>query len=119
MVRHTANSWKNRRVVRPGAVGTLPRDGLKPTTPHHDAGMRIEPAPSLAWARGTILAATAAQDPPEDPLVDRSGAHGLRVAPKATGWVDAVMPNSGTLVLPTVTRPALLNLDPSSESPVR
>ena len=31
-----------------GASDTRPRDGLSPTSPHSDAGMRIEPPPSLA-----------------------------------------------------------------------
>ena len=32
-----------------------------------DAGIRIDPPPSLAWPAGTIPAATAAAVPPEDP----------------------------------------------------
>ena len=35
--------------------------------PQHDAGMRIDPPPSLAWAAGTIPPATAADAPPEEP----------------------------------------------------
>ena len=58
-----------------------PRDGLSPTSPHQAAGIRIEPAPSLAWATGTSPAATAAQAPPEEPPGERSGSQGLRVAP--------------------------------------
>jgi|GEM_PF-4964739 len=30
-----------------------PRLGLNPTTPHADAGMRIEPPPSFPYASGT------------------------------------------------------------------
>ena len=37
--------------------------GLSPTRPQHDAGMRIDPPPSLAWANGTIPDATAAAAP--------------------------------------------------------
>ncbi len=44
-----------------------PRLGFSPTTPHWDAGMRIDPAMSLACATGTKAAATAAPDPPDDP----------------------------------------------------
>ena len=41
-----------------------PRLGLSPTRPQHDAGMRIDPPPSLAWASGTMPLATAAAEPP-------------------------------------------------------
>ena len=37
-----------------------PRVGLMPKTPQQEDGMRMEPPPSVAWARGTIRAATAA-----------------------------------------------------------
>ena len=40
-----------------------------PNTPQQEAGIRIEPPPSLAWAMGTIPEATAAADPPLDPPV--------------------------------------------------
>ncbi len=60
---------------------TRPRLGLRPTRPHSAAGMRIDPPPSLPWARGTIPAATAAADPPEDPPEEWSRFHGLRVGP--------------------------------------
>ena len=49
---------------RSGAWLTRPRDGLRPTSPHSEAGMRIEPPPSLAWPTATIAAATAAALPP-------------------------------------------------------
>ena len=47
-----------------------PRLGLSPTRPHSLAGTRIEPPPSLACATGTIPAATAAADPPDEPPVE-------------------------------------------------
>src|SRR5581483_9581936 len=50
--------------------------------------------------------ATAAAEPPLDPLVERVVSHGLAVAPNSTGSHDGDMPNSGVLVLPTITRPA-------------
>ena len=53
------------------------RVGLSPTRPHSDAGIRIEPPPSLACATGTIPEATAAADPPLDPPVEREMSHGL------------------------------------------
>ncbi len=42
------------------------RVGLRPTRPLTDAGMRIEPPPSLACAMGTAPAATSAADPAEE-----------------------------------------------------
>jgi hypothetical protein len=50
------------------ATGTAPLDGLNPTSPQTLAGVRIEPAPSLAWAAGRSPAATAAAAPPLEPL---------------------------------------------------
>src|SRR5262245_45110041 len=87
--RVTANSAE-RPFQRSPTVGPnelRPRVGLSPTSPHIDAGMRIEPPPSLACAAGTMPAATAAAEPPLDPPGLKSGFHGLRVAPKASGSV--------------------------------
>ena len=64
---------------RPGT--TRPRVGFNPTSPHCDAGMRIEPAMSLAWAAGTSPAATAAAEPPDEPPGEWSRFHGLWVGP--------------------------------------
>ena len=50
-----------------GPDGVRPRLGLRPNNPQHDAGTRIEPPPSLAWAAGTTRAATAAAAPPLEP----------------------------------------------------
>ena len=57
------------------------RDGFRPTSPHIDAGTRIDPPMSLPWATATMPAATAAAEPPDDPPVERSSAQGLRVGP--------------------------------------
>src|SRR6266550_3684438 len=89
-----------------GARDTRPRLGLRPKTPQHDAGMRIEPAPSPALAAGTMPAATAAADPPDDPPTVRPRSQGLSVGPKRTGSVVEWLPNSGVFVRPTMTRPA-------------
>ncbi len=62
------------RVVRP-------RDGFRPTSPHIDDGIRMEPPPSLAWATATIPDATAAELPPLEPPGDLDRSHGLRHAP--------------------------------------
>ena len=40
--------------VRNGPSVIRPCDGFSPTSPQHDAGMRIEPPPSVAWAIGTM-----------------------------------------------------------------
>ena len=50
--------------------------------------------------------ATAAAEPPDEPLVDRPTSHGLRVAPADSGSVAGTMPNSGQFVFPRITRPA-------------
>ena len=68
--------------------------------------MRIEPPPSVAWATGTMPAATAAAAPPEDPPAEWSRFQGLRVGPFATGSVVQEMPSSGVLVRPKMTSPA-------------
>src|SRR6478735_7860825 len=66
----------------PGFADTQrPRLGLKPNTPHADAGMRIEPPASLACASGTMPAATAAAAPPEEPAAERERSQGLWVTP--------------------------------------
>src|SRR5215213_9266992 len=73
--------------VQSGAHDTRPRLGLSPTSPQHDAGMRIEPPPSLPCASDTMPAATAAPLPPDDPPGVRLVSHGLRVGPKRSGSV--------------------------------
>src|SRR5690349_19268622 len=67
----------------PISAGTTPKPGLIPNSPQLADGIRIDPAPSLPCAIGTIAAATAAADPPEDPPAVWSGAHGLRLIPYA------------------------------------
>src|SRR5690606_10379857 len=89
-----------------GPAGVRPRPGFSPTSPQQAAGIRIEPPPSLAPAHGTMPAATAAAEPPEEPPGERSSAHGLRAGPHASGSVIPLAPNSGVLVLPKITSPA-------------
>jgi hypothetical protein len=43
-----------------------PRVGFKPTNPLQEAGIRMEPPPSLACAIGTTPAATNAPEPDDD-----------------------------------------------------
>ena len=88
-----------------GPTGFLPRVGLSPTRPQAELGIRMEPPPSLAWAAGTIPAATTEADPPEDPPAVMPGAQGLLVAPCTAGSVTDAMPNSGVEVFPRMTRP--------------
>jgi hypothetical protein len=80
--------------------------GFSPTSPQHDAGIRIEPPPSLPCASGSIPDATAAAAPPDDPPGVRSVSQGLRTGPKRRGSDTGRIPNSGMLVLPTITNPA-------------
>ncbi len=89
-----------------GASETRPRVALSPTRPQHDAGIRIEPPPSFAWAIGTMPDATAPALPPEEPPVVRDGSQGLRAGPKRSGSVTGRMPSSGVFVLPTMIAPA-------------
>jgi hypothetical protein len=89
-----------------GASDTRPRDGFRPTSPQHDAGMRIEPPPSFACAIGTIPDATAAAEPPLEPPVERPVSQGFRAAPYAAGSVVGRIPSSGVFVLPMKTKPA-------------
>ena len=78
--------------------------------------MRIDPPPSPPWATGTIPAATAAADPPDDPPHEWSVFHGLRVGPYETGSVVMVDPHSGVFVRPRVTKPASRNFRASHVS---
>ena len=52
-----------------------------PTKPQQDAGTRIDPKPSLAWAEGTIRAETADAEPPLDPPGVKDKSQGFNVAP--------------------------------------
>src|SRR6185312_12039202 len=92
-----------------GPAGVRARVGFKPKRPQADAGMRIEPPPSVACAIGTMRAATAAAEPPLEPPALCAGFHGLRVGPNRRGSVELARPSSGVLVLPTITRPARLS----------
>ena len=70
--------------------------------------MRVEPPPSLPCAIGTMPAATAAAEPPDEPPGVRSRSYGLRVIPKRRGRVTGRIPHSGSVVVPTMTNPASL-----------
>ena len=78
--------------------------------------MRMDPPASVAWAMGTIPAATAAAAPPEDPPAVSSGARGLRQGGCPSGSDASDRPNSGLVVRPKGTRPALRKRAPRSDS---
>src|SRR5699024_10544895 len=84
----------------PGPTGVLPRVGFNPNKLVKEAGIRIEPPPSLAPAAGTIPLAIAAAAPPLDPPGECSVFQGLRVGPYNSGSVIFFNANSGTLVCP-------------------
>ena len=61
-----------------GAIEMRARVGLSPNRPQQDAGMRIEPPPSVACATGSMPATTAAAAPPDEPPGECSRFQGLR-----------------------------------------
>ena len=69
--------------------------------------MRIEPPPSLPCAIGTIPAATAAAEPPEEPPGVRVEVPRVARRPVWRGSVVGRMPNSGMFVVPTHDEPRL------------
>ena len=79
---------------------------FRPTRPQHEAGMRIEPPPSFAWAAGNMPAATADAAPPLDPPGVSDVSHGLRVIPKRRFSAAVMWPNSGVFVRQASTNPA-------------
>src|SRR5215813_8477048 len=90
---------------RSGPTGLRARVGFRPNTPQAEAGMRIEPPPSLACAKGRIRAATLAAAPPEEPPDECVRFHGFRVGPKSRGSVVGNNPNSGEALLPKIVTP--------------
>ena len=84
-----------------GAERIRARLGFIPNTPDAEAGMRIEPPPSLAWATGRIRAATAAAAPPEEPPDECARIPGVpRLGPNRRGLVVGNNPNSGLELFP-------------------
>ncbi|MGX1091928.1 hypothetical protein RKD47_002609 [Streptomyces albogriseolus] len=112
--RHHASASPAVRVRTPGAArpvrsgeGNRPPVTFSPSTPHHAAGIRTDPAPSEPVAHGTSPAATATAAPAEDPPGVRSARHGLTVRPPAPSpQVCHGVPGPGTDVAPTATAPA-------------
>src|ERR1035437_8029615 len=74
--------------------------------PQNAAGCRTEPPVSDPSAIGTMPAATAAADPPDEPPGTRVRSIGFRAGPKAENSVDDPIANSSMLPLPTRIAPA-------------
>src|SRR6185436_20602272 len=91
---------------RSGLSGLRARLGFNPNTPEAEAGIRIEPPPSLACATGRIRAATDAAAPPDEPPEEWARFQGLRVGPKRRDSVVGIRPNSGLELLPKIETPA-------------
>src|ERR1700759_5540564 len=91
---------------RSGPIGWRARLGFSPNTPQAEAGIRIEPPPSLAWATGRMRAATAAPAPPDEPPEGCCKFQGLRVGPCSRDSVVGIKPNSGLALLPKIVSPA-------------
>ena len=88
-----------------GPEGVRARVGFRPNTPQAEAGMRIEPPPSVACAIGKMRAATQAAAPPDDPPALCARFHGLRQAPNIAGSVDVAIPSSGVDERPKMFSP--------------
>src|SRR5580700_375701 len=84
-------TWPQEKPPQPssfGAAETRARDGFSPNRPQHEAGMRIEPPPSVPCAIGSMPAATAAAAPPLEPPALYARFQGLRVGPNSRGSVE-------------------------------
>ena len=81
------------------------RVGLSPTSPLTEAGIRIEPPPSLAWAMGTTPAATSAAAPAEEAPAVWSVDHGLRTGPSRGCSAEGRKPYSESWVFPSGISP--------------
>src|SRR5260221_13436589 len=85
---------------RSGPSGLRARVGFNPKTPEAEAGMRIEPPPSLAWATGRMRAATAAPAPPDEPPDECARFQGFLVGPNSRVSVVGVKSNFGLALFP-------------------
>src|SRR6185295_5882126 len=102
-------TWPQAKLPQPsprsGPSGLRARVGFRQNTPDAEAGIRIEPPPSLACATGRTRAATAAAAPPDDPPEECSRFQGLRVGPCRRDSVVGIRPNSGLELLPKIETP--------------
>src|ERR1700740_1298567 len=92
---------------RSGPSGLRARVGFRPNTPEAEAGMRIEPPPSLACAIGRLRAGAAGAAPPDDPPEECGGVQAVRVAPNSRDSVVGISPNSGLALFPKIATPVL------------
>ena len=88
------------------STGTRPQLGLKPTTPQHDAGRRIEQPVSVPMPMSQRPAASAAAFPPDEPPVVRPGSRGFWTVPYQSFWLVTPQANSCRFAFPTTTAPA-------------
>ena len=77
-----------------------PNDGFIAYTPHHEPGRIVDPAVCVPSAIGSIPAATATADPPDDVPVTCWALHGLTTAFGV--WTA----NSAVSVLPATIPPS-------------
>ena len=92
------------------------RVGLSPTSPLTDAGIRIDPPPSFAWASGTTPAATIAAEPAELAPAVRRVSHGLRTGPSRGCSALGEKPYSLSWLFPSGTSPVARNIRAKSPS---
>src|SRR5216683_1974868 len=89
--------------------GLRPNGGLYPTAPAREAGILIEPPPSVPSASVVIPPASAAPAPPEEPPGVYSRFHGLRVMPQSGLAVMPACANSGVVVRQCMIAPESSN----------
>jgi hypothetical protein len=92
-----------------------------PTVPVSAAGWRMEPPVSVAVAARQRPAATAAEEPPDEPPGTSLSSLPLRrqgetTGPNALVSFDEPMANSSLLSLPSMTAPAFQRLAPTVDS---
>ena len=88
---------------------TKPYVGFNPTTPQKADGWRIDPPVSLPRAQGTIPAATAAAEPPDEPPGTVFKFHGFFVFLNADVSVEPPIANSSIFNFPRFIKPSLFN----------
>src|SRR3954447_16480568 len=92
-----------------------------PTMPVKAAGWRIEPPVSVPIAPRHSCAATAADEPPDEPpgtsgVLEPSRRHGEITGPKHEVSFDEPMANSSLLSLPSITAPSRHNCEVTVDS---
>jgi hypothetical protein len=93
-------------VTSTSSLGIRSGVGRRPTTPQHEAGMRIDPPVSPPSAIEHMPAATAAALPPLDPPGVVPSRHGFCVGGNSVLTVPIEAASSGRLVLPRMAMPA-------------